>query len=98
MLQRDTYYVHIGSTLCLITTISKYNAGGYASVTDISMHLGPFVLMAYICVFRKDMQMIQYTKYQWIYQKHHDVLQWARNSQKIIRYDNELKLIYLLRE
>ena len=62
------------------------------------MHLRPFVLIAYICGFRKDRQMIEYTKDQWIDQKHHNVLQWDINAQNIIRYDNELKLIYLLRE
>ena len=28
--------------------------GGYASGTDTSMNLRPFVLIAYICGFRKD--------------------------------------------
>ena len=42
--------------------------------------------------------MIEYTRDQWIDQKHHDVLQWARNSQNIICYYNELELIYVLRE
>ena len=86
------------STLYLITNVRKYNTGGYVSGTDIAMYLRPFVLITYICGFRKDRKMIEYTKYQWIYQKHHDVLQWARNAQNIIRYDNELKFIYLPRE
>ena len=43
MSKNDTYYVHIVSTLCLITTLRKYNVGGYASGTDISMHLRLFV-------------------------------------------------------
>ena len=42
--------------------------------------------------------MIEYTKYQWIGQNRHNVLQWSRNAQNIICYDNELKFIYLLRE
>ena len=62
------------------------------------MHLRPFVFIAYICGFIKDRQMIEYTKYQWIDQNHYDILQWDRNAQNIIRYDNELKLIYVLRE
>ena len=62
------------------------------------MHLRPFVFIAYICGFIKDRQMIEYTKYQWIDQNHYGILQWDRNAQNIIRYDNELKLIYLLRE
>ena len=49
MSQKDTSYVHIVSTLCLRTTLIKYNAGGYASGTDIAMHLRPFVLIPYIC-------------------------------------------------
>ena len=98
MPQRDTSYVHIGSTLCLRTTLRKYNAGGYVSGTDIVMHLSPFVLISYVFGFRKDRKMIEYTKNQWIDQKHHNVLQWSRNAQNIIRYGNELKLIYLLRE
>ena len=90
MSQTDTFYVHIGSTVCLRTTLIKYNAGGYASGTDIAMHLRPFVLIAYIFGFRRDSQMIEQTKDQWIDQNHHDLLQWDRNAQNIIRYDNEL--------
>ena len=30
MSQKYTSYVHIVSTMCLITTLRKYNAGGYA--------------------------------------------------------------------
>ena len=96
--QKYTSYFHIGATLCLRTNLRKYNAGGHASGNDIAMYLKPFVLIAYICGFRNDRQMIEYIKDQWIYQNHHDVLKWARNAQNIICYDNELKLIYLLRE
>ena len=94
MSQKWTSYVRIGSMLCLKTTPRKNNAGGYASSTDIVMHLRPFLLIAYICCFRKDRKMVEYTKDQWIDQKHHDVLQWSRNAQNIIHYDNELKLIF----
>ena len=58
MSQKDTSYVHIGSTLCLITTIRKYNAGGYTPHTDIAMNFSLFLLIAYICGFIKDRQMI----------------------------------------
>ena len=71
--------------------------GVYASGTDIAMHLRLFFI-SYICGFRNDRQMIEYTKDQCINKKHPDVLQWARNAQHIIRYDNELKLINLIRE
>ena len=98
LLQKYTSYVLIGSTLCLGTTLSKYSAGGYESGTDIAMHLRKFVLIAYICGCIKDRQITEYTKYQWNDKKHHGVLQWAKNSQNIIRYDNGLKLIYLIRE
>ena len=84
----DTAYVHIGSTMCLRTTLSKYNAGEYASGDDIAMHLRSFELIAYICGFKKDRQMIEYTKNQWIYQNHHNVLQCSRDAQNIISYDN----------
>ena len=53
MSQNDTSYLHIGSTLCLRTTLRKYNVGGYASGTDIAIHLRLFVLICYICGFRK---------------------------------------------
>ena len=56
--QKDTSYVHIVSKLCLRTNLRKYNAGGYASGTDIMMYLRPFLLIAHICGFRKDRQMI----------------------------------------
>ena len=84
--------------LCLRTALRKYNVGGYASGTDIEIHLRPFVLIAYIFDFRKDRQMVEYNKDQWIDQNNHDVLQWNRNAQNIIRCDNSLKFIYLLRE
>ena len=97
MPQIDTSYVHIGSTLCLKTAIIKYNTGGYASGTDILIHLRPFLFIAYICGFKKCRQMIKYTKYKWNDKKHHGVFQWARNVQNIIPHDNELKLMNLLR-
>ena len=56
------------------------------------------MLIAYICGFRNDRQMIKYTKDKFIDKNNHDVLQWDRNAQNIICHDNELKLIYLLRE
>ena len=98
MSQKYTSCVHIVSILCLRTTLRKYNVDGYASGTDIAMHLGPFGLIAYICGFRKDRQIIEYTKYQCIDKKDHDVLKWAGNVQNINRFDNKLKFIYLLRE
>ena len=55
-------------------------------------------MIAYICGFRKDRQVVEYTKDQWIDHNHHDVLQWARNAKNVIRYDNESKFIHLLRE
>ena len=84
--------------MCLRTILRKYYTGRYAPGTDIMMHLRIFVLIAYICGFRKDRQMVQYNKDQRIDQKHHDLFQCARNAQNIIRYDNEFKVIYLLRE
>ena len=96
--QKDTSYFHIGSTLCLRNILRKYNVGGYTSGTDIVMNLKMLVLITYIFVFRKDRQMIEYTKDQYIDQEHHNLLQSARNTQNIIRYDNELKLINLLIE
>ena len=98
MSKKDTSYVHIVSTLCLRTTLRIYNAVGYTSGTDIAMHLRPFVLISCICGFIKDRQIIEYIKYQWIDQRNHYISQWSRNAQNIIRYDNELKSIYLLRE
>ena len=58
MSQKDTSYVHIGSTMCLRNTPRKYNAGGYTSGTDIAMHLRPFLYSTCICSFIKDRQMI----------------------------------------
>ena len=54
MPQKHTSYVHIGSMLCLRTTLRKYNTGGYALGTDIVMNLRPSVLLAYIYGFRTD--------------------------------------------
>ena len=57
--QKDTFYFHIGLTLCLITTLRKYNTGGCASDTDIVIHLRPFTLIAYIFGFRNYRQVIE---------------------------------------
>jgi hypothetical protein len=54
MSQKDTSYVEIGSTMCSRMTLQKYNAGSYASDCTIQIHKHPFVLIAYICGFRKD--------------------------------------------
>ena len=43
--------------------------------------------------FRKYRQLMEYTKDQWVDQQHQDVFQWDRNTQNIICYNNELKLI-----
>ena len=96
--QKDISYFHIGSNMFLRTTLRKYNAGGYASGTDTVMDFRPFVFIANIFGFIKDRNMIEYTKYQWIDQKHHDILQWYIKSQNIIHYYNEFKFINLLRE
>ena len=74
--------------MCLRKTLMNYNAAGYASVTDIAMHLRLSVLIDYIFVFRKDRQVIEYTRDQCFDQQHEDVLQWYQNAQNIICYDN----------
>ena len=51
--QKDTSYVQIGSTLCLRTTIIKYNAVGHTSGTDSTMHFSMFVFIAYIYVLER---------------------------------------------
>ena len=62
MPQNYNSYVHIGSTLSIRTNPRNYYAVGYASVTNIAMHLRLFVLIAFICGFRKDSKIIEYTK------------------------------------
>ena len=98
MSQKYTSHVHIGSMLCLRTTLRKHNTGRYAWGTDIVMYFRSFVLIAYICGFIKDSQMIEYTGYKWIDQKHHDLLQCYINVNDIICCDNEFKFMFLLRE
>ena len=49
MSQYDTSYFHIWSTLCLRTTIGKYNVSGLASGTHIAINFRLFVLIDYIC-------------------------------------------------
>ena len=98
MTQKDNYYVKIGSTMCLRTTLRKYNVGWYASGTDIAMHLRLFILITHIFGSKRDRQMVEYTIYQQVGHEHHNILQWARNTQIVICYENELKLFYLLRE
>ena len=90
--------MHIRLTMCLRNTPGKDSVGWYTLGTDIAMHLRQFLLITYIYGSRIDINMIEYTIYQVVDQKHHDVLQLARNSKIIICYDNELEFIYLLRE
>ena len=72
MSQNYTSYFQIGSTLCLRSTLRKYNVGGYASGTGTVVHLWLCLcLVDYICGFRKDMQIIEYTKDKRIYQNNH---------------------------
>ena len=54
--------------------------------------------MAYICGFEKDKDLMEYIKNEWIEDRNEDVMQWAKNARNIIRSNNELKLVYLLRE
>ncbi len=84
--------------MCIRTTLRKYNAGGYSSESSIDIQMRPFVLIAYICGFRKDKLLMEYIKNEWMNERNNDILQWAKNSRNIIRNDNDLKLIYLLRE
>jgi hypothetical protein len=94
MSHKDKNHVEIGSTMCIRTTVRKYNSGAYSS---IPIHLRPFALIAYICGFGKDKHLMEYVKNKWIEDRDANVMQWAKNARNIIRNDKELKLIYLLK-
>jgi hypothetical protein len=80
------------------TTLQKYNTVSYASDCRIQIHMHPFLLIAYICGFRKDRLLTEYIKNEWINKCNNGVLQWAKNACNIICNGNDLKLINLLRE
>jgi hypothetical protein len=73
MLQKDTLYVKIGSTMCIRTTLQKHNAGSYSLDHTIQVCMHPFVLIAYICGFRKDRLLMDYLKNVWINDHNNDV-------------------------
>ena len=97
MSKKDKSTVFIDKTMCLRTTIRKQF---YTSITNsqFPLHLRPFVMIAYICGFQRNIHCMQEIKEQWIDQRDNDVLNWARNGTNIIRYDTDLKLVLLLRE
>ncbi len=59
---KDKSYVDIGSTMCIRTTLWKFNAGGYSSDSSIKIQMHPFVLISFICGFRKNRQRMEYIK------------------------------------
>lgn len=96
---RDRTYVHIDSTYCLRSMLWKHNAG-YSSVdNDLPTNKRPYVLIAYICGFQKDKELMTRVKERWRDQRNFmNVSQWAKDGQNIIQYDDDLKLIYLLKD
>ena len=99
MSKKDRSYVEIGSSMCIRTTLQKYNAGGYSSDSTINIHMRPYVLIAYICGFRKDRERMEFIKNRWMTDEcDNNVLQWAQNATNVIHNDNELKVGYLLKE
>ena len=85
----------IGKTLCLRTSLRKQNSG--VSSSSLPMHFRPYVLLAYIVGFDRNISYMEEIKDQWVDRQHSDIITWAKSAEDIILFDDDLKVIYLFR-
>ena len=61
------------------------------------MHFRPYVLLAYIVGFDRNISYMEEIKDQWVDRQHSDIITWAKSAEDIILFDDDLKVIYLFR-
>ena len=93
---KDTSFIHIGMTLCLRTRLRQHNAG-YSTKHKFNIEKRPYVLIAYICGFQRNKELMEYIHQKWLENHDNNVLNWAQNAKNIIKHDNDLKLILLFK-
>ena len=58
----------------------------------------PYVLMAYICSFKKDKQLMEEVKNTWEFDyRDADILQWVKHAESFVNYNEDLRLVFLFR-
>ena len=82
--------------MCLRSMLRKQNTGVFSS--SLPLHLRPYVLLAYIVGFDRNTAYMEEIKGQWVDRQKSDVINWMKSTEKIISFDDDLKVIYLSRE
>ena len=98
MSKRDKSFVHIGMTFCLRSCLIAHNSGRDCKSSSTPTNKRPYVLIAYICGFDRNKDLMISTKEIWFEERHDDIFEWAKNGRNIIVGDDDLRLIYLLRD
>ena len=98
MSKRDKSFVHIGMTFCLRSCLIAHNSGRDCKSSSTPTNKRPYVLIAYICGFDRNKDLMISTKEIWFEERHDDLFEWAKNGRNIIVGDDDLRLIYLLRD
>ena len=93
---KDKTTVHIDTTMCLRTTLRQFNTG-YGK-GNIKIHLRPYVLVAYVCGFQRNKDLMHFVRNKWIENHDGNTLQWAKNAHNIIQNDEDLKLVCVFKE
>ena len=81
--------------MCLRTTLQKQNSG--VSLSLLPLHLRPYVLIAYIVGFDRNISHMEEIKEQWVDREQPDIMAWAKSAQDIIFFDDDLKVVCLFR-
>ena len=84
MSKKDTSFVHIDATMCLRSSLISHNSG-YDASKDLPINLRPFVLLAYVCGFDRNKELMKLIKDEWREQTDGDAFIWAKNITRIIQ-------------
>ena len=76
--------------------LRKLNSG--ISKSSLPLHLRPYVLIAYIVGFDRNIDYMEEIRDQWIDNQNNDIKCWAKSANDIIRFDDDLRVIYLFRD
>ena len=97
MSKRNNRFVYIGTTMCLRSLLRSHNSG--TGSFEVSIEFRSYVLISYICGFKKNQTLIEEIKNTWrMDYKLENIFEWARNAEYFISHDIDLHLVYLLRD
>ena len=95
-LSKKNNSVFIGKTLCIRSMLRKQNSGILTS--SLPLHLRPYVLIAYIVGFDRNIGYMEEIRNLWVDRQSNDIKCWANNAQDIIQFDDDLKVIFQFRD